>query len=295
MIRSLAPDELPWFLSQTFAFMGHRDPTGFAFRSVKQLRDAELEADHCFILMENRKAVAGVYVIAPAKGEDDLNLYLANPWFISDATQLERLLRQVFARFHYEAIHFPLFNYSELLIKKLEPIFNSLGFFLEETCDLRFELSELPPLGIPVILEAWSYQADQLFSQTYRQAEDPELSDEYLAWLKRWRGPFQPDLWFLGRETLDQDPIGYGFFGAHKTGIDGIYYMTAIGALAEYRHSSEMLRRLVLSCMHELASQSPLGLIETSMSMKDAKLIQIFESLGFETLNRYDKFIKRPH
>ena len=295
MIRSLAPDELPWFLSQAYAFLGHRDATGFAFRSVKQLRDAELEADHCFVLLENRRAVAGVYVIAPTKGEDDLNLYLANPWFSNDSSELERLLRQVFARFHYEAIHFPLFNYHSSLIESMEPMFQTLGFSLEDTCDLRFELSELPPLGIPLILEAWSYQADQLFADTYRKAENPELSDEYWAWLKRWRGPFKPDLWFLGRETLDQDAIGYGFFGTHKTGIDGSYYMTAIGALAEYRHSSEMLRRLVLSCMHELASQSPLGRIETSMSTRDSKLIQIFESLGFETIDQYKKFIRRPH
>ncbi|MCA9837650.1 MAG: hypothetical protein KC422_12075 [Trueperaceae bacterium] len=294
MIRSLAPDELPWFLSQAYRFSGHSDPTGFALRSIKHLRDAEIEADHCFVLIENREAVAGVYVVGPNKGEDDLNLYLANPWYTHDEAELERLLRQVFARFHYEAVHFPLYYLAKEHITLFEAPFRRLGFFLEDTCDLRFELSDLPPLGIPILLEAWTYIADDLFAETFTQAEQAPVSEEYWAWLKRWRGPFQPDFWFLGRETLDQDPIGYGFFGAHKLGIDGIYYLTAIGTLAEHRHSSEMLRRLVLSCMHELASQSPLGRIETSLSMKDPKLVQIFASLGFEIANRYPKFIKRP-
>lgn len=294
MIRSLAPDELPWFLSQAYAFLGHRDPLGLALRSVRSLRDSELEADQCFVLIENKQALAGVYVRAPDKGEDDLNLYLAHPWFSQSDEALERLLRQVFARHRYEAVYFPLFTVYKELSQKLNPVFEHLGFTLEDTHDLRFELSELPPLGLPLVLEAWSHESDKLFENLYRQAERPDLSEEYWAWLKRWRGPFQPNLWFIGRETLDQEPVGYGFFGSHKRGIDGVYYLTAIGVLAEHRHSSEMLRRMVLSSMHELASRSPLGRIETSLSHNDPKLLQIFESLGFETLNRYKQFIKRP-
>jgi hypothetical protein len=64
--------------------------------------------------------------------------------------------------------------------------------------------------------------------------------------------------------------------------------------LQEHRTSSEMLRRVVISSMLELAAQSPLGRIETSLTLSDKKLVQIFESLGFDTFNRYKQFVKRP-
>lgn len=294
MIRSLAPNELPWFLSRAYTFLGHSDPSRFALKQIKRIKDAEADADQTFILIEAGEAVAGVHVRAAHEAEDDKNLMLVNIWYEADSKQLERLLRQVFARYRYEAVHFPLFNYSAAHIAAMRSSFEVLGFNLENACDLRFELSELPPLGLPLVLEAWTYKSDEAFEEVYTLAEELELSEAYWAWLKRWRGSFEPDLWFIGRETLDQEPIGYGFFGSHRKGIDGVYYLTAIGALPDHRHSSEMLRRLVLSCLRELASLSPLGRIETTLPMRDPKLVNIFESLGFDVTNRYKLFIKRP-
>jgi hypothetical protein len=294
VIRSLAPDELIWFLAQSYAFLGHSDPQGFASRALHTMRDHEIEADKAFILLESGHPKAGVYVLAPEKDADDQNLFLSNLWYLHDPSDLERLLRQVFARHHYEALHFPLFNYSDRDITKIAASFERLGFKLETACDLDFELSELPPLGLPLVLEAWTYQADEGFQEVYRQAEAADPSDAHWAYLKRWRGPFRPDLWFIGRETLDQPPVGYAFYGTRHSSIDGVYYLTAAGVLPEYRHSSEMLRRLVLSSLHELASRSPLGRVETTLSTADSKLIQIFESMGFDTFNRYKRFIKQP-
>jgi len=293
LIRTLAPDELTWFLSQSLRFLQHSDPKGLAARLTKHVHDIDAEADAAFVLIEG-EPLAGVHVIAPEPDEDDQNLHLSNLWFTRNEADLEKLLRHVFASHHYEAVHFPLFNYGALQVDKIAAVFERLGFALERACDLDFELTDLPPLGTPLVLEAWSHDADDDFQVLFETAEAKQLSDEYWAWLKRWRGRFSPDLWFIARETLDQDAAGYAFFGATKEGIDGVYYLTAAGVLPEHRQSSEMLRRLVISSLHELASISPLGRVETTVTTQDPKLIQIFESLGFDTFNRYQRFIKRP-
>jgi hypothetical protein len=77
-------------------------------------------------------------------------------------------------------------------------------------------------------------------------------------------------------------------------GIDGVYYLTAVGALAKYRDSTQMLRRLLLSSMQELAARSPFGRIETILSEADPKLIHIFESLGFAASETYPLLSKLP-
>ena len=294
MIRSLAPDELAWFLSQSFQFLGHGDAKALAAKTASYLKDLELEADKAFILIDGGEPLAGVYVDAPERDEDDQNLRLSNLWFKRSPADTETLLRQVFARHKYEAVQFPLYNMPAAKADLLQPIFEGLGFSFEGACDLDFELSDLPPLGIPLVLEAWTYQTDDAFQTLYDSAESTHISDEHWAWLKRLKGKFSPDLWFIARETLDQDAVGYAFYGAEKEGIDGVYYLTAAGVLPEHRHSSEMLRRLILSSLHELASMSPLGRVETTISSADPKLIQIFELLGFDSLHRYKQFIKRP-
>lgn len=293
MIRTLAPAELTWFLSQALAFTQHSDPKGLALRLVKQVRDLEAEGDACFVLLEGRP-LAGVHVLAPEFGDDDQNLYVSHVWYAEAEADLERLLRHVFARYRFEALHFPLFNYGVKHQQRVADTFGRLGFKLEGACDLDFELSSLPPLGTPLVLEAWDLSADDTFQALFEKAENRALSDEYWAWLKRWRGTFRPDLWFVARETLDQDPVGYIFFGAHSEDIDGVYYLTAAGVLPEHRHSTEMLKRVVLTGLHELASRSPLGRVETTISTDDPKLIRIFEGLGFDTYDRYQRFIKRP-
>ncbi len=292
MIRTLSPDELSWFLAQAFTFLQHSDPKSFAARILPRLRDAELEADRMFILSEG-EPLAGVYVIAPDIDDDDQNLTLSYAWYRHSAADLEKLLRHVFARHHYEALLFPLYNHSSQLIERVYPVFKSLGFRLETACELDFELAELPPLGLPLVLEAWSHATEVSFRELYEAAETP-ISDEYWAWLKRFRGRFDPDFWFITSETLDQPSIGYAFYGAKRRGLEGVYYLTAAGVLPMHRHSSEMLRRVLLSSLHDLASRSPFGRIETTLSMADPKLIQIFQSLGFDTFHKYQRFIKPP-
>ncbi len=299
MIRSLAPDELEWFIASYYDFLGHSDPRHFARRTVRTMQNAahhlESEAERSFILFaEGDVPLAGAHIIAPESEDDDQNLYLSNIWFKRDAQDLRTLLNKLLRKFDHEAVHCPLYNFSEARLERVEPIFESLGFKLRHAYDLEFELSELPPLGTPLVLEAWSDESDALFQEVFKKAEGSEPSDGFWAWLKRWRGPFRPNLWFLASETLDQEPVGYAFYGVYRDGVDGVYYLTAAGVLAEYRDSSDMLKRLMISSMHELAARSPFGLIQTLVTQQDPKLIEILESLGFRRRDAYPAFIKRP-
>jgi hypothetical protein len=294
VIRTLAPDELAWFLSRSLAFLGHSDPNTLARKLLPHVRDVDVEVSRSYVLIKEGEAKAGVHVLAPNIHEDKLNLYLTNFWYEDSARDLLELLENVLVEFPHEATYVPLYNFSVSRIAELEPFFKGLGFWREEVVELAFDLAEVPPLGLPLVLEAWSYSSDVGFREVYETSER-KISDHAWAYLKRWRGSFTPDLWFIARETLDQPPVGYAFFGAKTQGIDSVYYLTAAGVLQEHRTSSEMLRRVVISAMLELAAQSPLGRIETSLSMSDAKLVQIFESLGFDTFNRYKQFVKRPH
>lgn len=296
MIRSLAPDELPWFLSRYYAFLGHGDPRGLAKRVLEHARDLDHESVRSFVYIDDatRRPQAGVNVLAPDPEDDDQNLHLSNLWFMDDPESLRHLVAKLLARHPHEAAHAPLYNLSTKQIEGLAPLFEGLGFRLEGAVDLTFSLSELPPLGLPLTLEAWAHKTDEAFRDVFETAEETEISDAYWAWLKRWRGKFLPKFWFILRETLDQPPVGYALYGAEHEGIEGTYYLTAAGVLQEHRHSSEMLKRVVLSSLHELASLSPLGKVETTLSQKDPKLVQIFELMGFDTFDRYQRFIKRP-
>ena len=55
-----------------------------------------------------------------------------------------------------------------------------------------------------------------------------------------------------------------------------------------------MLRRLVLSTLHELAGSSPFGKAVSELSGADPKLIRILGSLGFETLDRWPVLLRLP-
>lgn len=295
MIRSLAPDELGGFISRYYAFLGHSNPRGFAQRAVAAMRDPHGDAARSFIFFaDNGLPLAGAHVVAPQPGDDDQNLYLSNLWFSSDPNDLQRLLNELMRKHPHEAAHCPLYNFSPEQLEQIAPVLTSLGFELREAHALTFALADLPPVGRPVALEAWSEESDALFRKVFARAEGFTPSDRLWAWLKRWRGPFIPDLWLLGRETLDQEPVGYAFYGTRRNGVAGQYYLIASGVLAEHRGNSEMLRRLLLSSMHELAARSPMGTVETLITQPDPKLIRILESLGFEMRERYPLFIKLP-
>ncbi len=295
MIRSLAPDELEWFIAASFSFLGHSDARGFARRARGKLRDPTREAERSFVLFgADAHPLAGAYLLAPEPTGDEQTLHLSNLWFARRAEDLQELLEHQLERCHFEAARAPLHNYAPSRIEAVRPVLESLGFKLEHARDMTFELADVPPLGAPLLLESWSEEADPLFRHVFEQAEQQHPSDELWAHLKRWRGPFMPDLWFIARQTLDQEPVGYAFYGAFRGSAAGSYYLTAAGALAKYRESSEMLRRLLLSSLQELAALSPLGRLETFVNEDDPKLTQILESLGFSTSSRYPVFSKRP-
>lgn len=232
---------------------------------------------------------------APEQDGDDQNLYLSNLWFKRDAEDLRTLVGKLLERFEHEAVHCPLYNFSPEKLALVAPALEALGFEKRQAFDLEFDLAELPPLGLPLVLEAWSEERDDLFQETFRRAEGFSPSETFWAWLKRWRGPFHPNLWFLAFETLDQEPVGYACYGLYQDGVDGQYYLTAAGVAAEYRESSEMLRRLLLSSMQELAARSPFGRIQTLITQRDPKLIEILQSLGFEVRGTYPAYVKQPH
>ena len=294
MVRKLSPDELVWFVSRALAFLGHGDPWGFAQRLAPRIKDRRRDAERCFVLFDQGHPVAGAFVRAHAPGADDQSLILTQLWFEGGPEQLRQLVSELFRQHPHEAVYAPLVGVPEVVIGLLTQALAGLDFVVDNYLDLRFDLSEVPPIGLPLVLEAWSPTSDEAFRLLYQDAEETALSDGAWAWLKRWRGPFTPDLWFIARETLDQEPVGYAFVGTTERRLDASYYLTAVGVLPEHRHSSEMLRRLVVSILTDLASRSPLGRIDTSLTERDPKLIEILHSLGFETAARYPILVKLP-
>lgn len=294
MIRHLSSDELVWFVSRAAAFQGHSDPWGFAQRLAPLLKDRRRDAERCFVHFEDGHPVAGSFARAHGPEEDDQSLTLTQLWFDGDADALRTLIEELFRLLPHESVYAPLVGVPATPSARLTEALAPLGFTSDGFLDLRFPLSEVPPLGIPLVLEAWSLAADDAFRDVFERAEGGERSDNAWAWLKRWRGPFRPDLWFVARETLDQEPVGYAFVGTTESSVDARYYLTAVGVLPEHRHSSEMLRRLVVSTLTELAARSPLGAIDTTLTTRDPKLIEILRSLGFGTGDPYPMLVKLP-
>ena len=295
MIRSTSPDELEWFLASSYEFLGHSDPRTFARQSMRAFHDPTGEAENSFILFAPGDVpLAGAYVQAPEPEEDDQNLLLSNLWFKRDAADLRTLLEYILDKFDHEAVHCPLYNVSPARLEMLAPVLTALGFEGRQAVDLEFDLAELPPLGTPLVLEAWSEESDEQFQSVFEQGEGFRPSEAFWAWLKRWRGPFHPNLWFLASATLDQEPVGYAFYGVLEDSIDGVYYLTAVGVLAEHRDSAEMLQRLLLSSMQELAARSPFARLQTLVTQRDPKLVRIYESIGFEQRGSYPVFVKQP-
>ncbi len=156
------------------------------------------------------------------------------------------------------------------------------GFVADALLPLAFDLAEVPPLGRPLVLEAWRLDADAEFRAFVAAAEAQALGDGRWAWLKRAHGRFTPDLWCLAYESLDREPVGYALAGRRRSGVDGEIALTALGVAAPHRGSTEMVRRLVLSLLHELAGASPLGRVRAELSDRDPKLVAILRSVGFD-------------
>jgi hypothetical protein len=294
VIRRLSPDELVWFVSRAVAFQGHSDPWGFAQRLAPALKDLRRDAERCFVRFDEGHPVAGVFARFHAREEDDQSLELTQLWFEGDHEALHGLIAELFRLHPHESVYVPLVGVPTEPSGRLAAALAPLGFAADTFLDLRFDLTEVPPIGLPLVLEAWSPESDGAFRTIFEAAEGGERSDNAWAWLKRWRGPFRPDLWFIARETLDQEPVGFAFVGTIQRSLDASYYLTAVGVLSEHRHSSEMLRRLTVSTLIELSARSPLGRIDTTLSTRDPKLIDILRSLGFETGDPYMMLMKAP-
>jgi hypothetical protein len=266
---------------------------GFAQRVAPRLRDARRDAARAFVLIRDGVPVAGAHVLPPDPEEHDQSMFLSQLWFEHDPGDLTALIAELLRRNPHEAVYFPLHGFVAPTVARLVEALAPLGFELDTRHRLRFDLIDVPPLGTPLVLEAWSLEKDAEFRGLFERAEGP-VTERRWAWLKRKHGPFFPDLWFTARETLDQEPIGFALCGANDRGIDASFYLAAVGVLGEHRDTSEMLRRVVVSTLEELSVQSPMGRIETTLSTADPKLIAILRSLGFKTVDRYDSLVNLP-
>lgn len=282
-------------MGRVLSYLGHSDPQGLSLRMAPLIKDARTDSRHCFVLTnEDRSPSAGIYLKAPEPFADVQTLLLASPWHHDDRGALTRLIAELLDVNPHEAAVLELHSLDGRLRRDLATDLAGLGFIADEVQSLRFELSEVPPIGVPLVLAAWTAAADRSFRTFHANAEARPVSDARWAFLKRRHGPFHPDLWFLAHETLDQDPVGYAFCGANERRLDGTYSLDAVGVRRDLREDSEMLRRLVISTLAELAGMSPLGVVETELSGSDPKLIDILGSVGFERLGRTPVLVKRP-
>ncbi|HET8986242.1 MAG TPA: hypothetical protein VFN03_10825 [Trueperaceae bacterium] len=295
MVRSLSPDEVPWFVGRALSYLGHTDPQGLSLRLAPQFKDPRADSRHCFVLTnDDRSPSAGIYLRAPEPFDDVQTLLFASPWHHDDRGALTRLVAELLDSNPHEAAVLELHSLDGRLRRELAADLAGLGFILDEVQRLRFELSEVPPIGVPLVLSAWTAGADRSFRAFHADAEARQVSDARWAFLKRRHGPFHPDLWFLAHETLDQEPVGYAFCGSKERRLDGAYSLDAVGVRRDLREDSEMLRRLVISTLSELAGMSPLGVVETELSGSDPKLIDILGSVGFERAGRTPVLVKPP-
>jgi hypothetical protein len=289
VIRSLTPDELPWFLARSFAFVGHRDAWGLAQRSVARLRDPRRDAGRAWVLADGTPGRggsdprAGVVAWPPDPDLDEPTLRLAQPWHDGeDPVDFVRLVEEVLRREPHEAVELDLSAVPRASAERLTGRLAPLGFRADRLRALAFDLSDTPPLGRPLVLEAWRLETDAAFRAFVGRCEGMVVREGRWAWLKRAHGPFAPDLCLLAYETLDLPPVGYALAGRRRLGVDADLGLSAIGVAPEHRGSTEMLRRLLLTVLHEFAGQSPLGRVRAELSLTDPKLVSILRSIGFE-------------
>jgi len=295
VIRSLAADELPWFVGRALAFIGHSDPQRLALLLSPRFADARADARACRVLVREGVAPsAGVHVQAPHPDDDARRVLLSSPWHDDDPEGFVELVAHVLSRYDHDSAVVRLDAVPEGRREELAARLAPLGFAPDEVTAMRFDLSQVPPIGSPLLLEAWTPEADRRFRGFYADAEDRRVTDAGWAYLKRKNGPFQPDLWFLARETLDQEPVGYAFCGLVARKVDGSYTLDAVGVARPLRSDSVMLRRLVISTLHELASFSPVGAVDAEVSRADGRLGDILRLVGFEPVARSPVLVKRP-
>ncbi|MEX2502364.1 MAG: hypothetical protein WD336_08300 [Trueperaceae bacterium] len=295
MIRKLAADELVWFLARSLAFAGHADPTGAAMRLGPRLRDARRDAERTWVWQPPGASVpkAGLHLLPPTPQADDRTARLAQPGHDGDAEGARAFVQHVLERTPHDAATLPLDAVPGARRDVYASWLTPLGFVTASRERLRFDLAEVPPLGTPLALESWSAEVDAAFRATYREAEGTRTGDGRWSWLKRHGARFRPDLWFLARPSPDREAVGYAF--CHGTdGLEGRYVLTAAGVLPPFRESTEMLRRLLLTTLHELAARSPVGSLIAETDAEDPKLARILTSIGFDPVDRSVTLERRP-
>lgn len=294
VIRKLAAAELAWFLARALAFQGHTAPHGLAGRLAPHLRDPRRDAERSLVWQaEGELPTAGAHVIAPGPRVDDGTVRLGPLWHEGDEELARTFLATVLGRTRHEAAVVDLDGVVGATRDAYARLLAPLGFVEQERVRLRFALADVPPLGVPLTLEAWSEERDGLFRSVFRGAEGVVAGDGRWSWLKRRGGRFRPDLWFLLRPTPDQEPIGYAFCHGDDR-LDGSYRLEAAGVLLPYRQSTEMLRRLVLTTLLELAARSPMGTVDARPDAADPKLVEILRSLGFDEVDRERRLKRLP-
>lgn len=295
MIRNLEPDELAWFMRQALAFVGHPDPGGLSLRVNSQLRDAVADAGHCFVNVRGAGApTAGLYALRKGGGYAALELELRSAWHHGDPDAFRELVDDLVAREGAEAATLVLHLQGVERARELAAILAPSGFVRDDLRRLRFELTDVPPLGVPLVLEAWQPATEGDFRELHRDCEGSGVTDAAWSYLKRSGGPFQPDLWFAAREGLDRPTVGYAFASSATREIDSSYQLTGVGVRSRFRGDSEMLRRLVLTALQELSFRSPVGVVDTVLGSADPKLVAILVSLGFQTVEEVPALVKRP-
>lgn len=295
MIRNLRPDEVAWFVGRSLHYLGHSDPKGMSLRLAARFSDPVEDAGRCFVLDRPDAAPsAGAYFRAPDPDDDVGTAVIGSPWHHDDPVALRELIGGLLERHRHEAAVVELHSLDPGRREELAAQLTPLGFYPDELLTLCFELSETPPLGAPLVFEAWSSPADREFRRFYQEAEARPVSDAGWAFLKRRHGPFYPDLWFLARETLDQEAVGYAFCGCSQRRLDGQYSLDGAGVRSDLRSDSEMLRRLVISLLNELAGLSPLGAVNAELSASDPKLVKILRGIGFQPVARTPVLFKPP-
>jgi len=295
VIRNLEPDELVWFMRQALTFVGHADPHGLSMRLNARLKDAVADAERCFVYAPDaRPPTAGVYLQERGGGYGVKEAHLASLWHDGAPDALLELVEGLLDRVEPEVVTVPLHLLPEPRSRDLEGLLAPLGFRRDDLERLKFELTDVPPLGSPLVLEAWAPGEEGVFRQLFDDCEGAPVSDARWSFMKRSGGPFQPDLWFTAREGLDQETVGYAFMGSKTHEVDSAYELTAVGVRRRHRENSEMLRRLVLTTLREISGRSPFGTVNTVLGATDPKLVSILTSLGFEVVERTPVLIKRP-
>jgi hypothetical protein len=285
VVRTIQPAELTYFVARSLAFLGHLDPHGVARRLAPRWRNVLRDAAISFVWQRAAGTPgAGVVALAPERDDDERILRLSQPWFEDEPEDLARLVAELSERFDHEAAELDLVGIPADRAERLAESLAGDGFDFDVAQTLHFELADVPPLGSPLTLEAWRPALDASLRELVERSEGWSLSDRRWAYLKRAAGPFRPDLWFVAAEAPDRPVLGYALCGARAVGVAAVVSVTTAGVAPEHRCSSEMLRRLMLSLLHDLALRSPLGRVEARLSRRDPKLIEILRSIGFLAL-----------